>query len=253
MLAPEEIKACCATAYSGEVARWLLGDSFHPGGARLTARLIRALAVGPEATVVDVASGRGASALQLARETGCRVVGIDLAESNVSAATLAAGSAGLDGQVQFRQGDAEALPVEDGSADGVLCECALCTFPNKPRAAAEIARVLRPDARLALSDVVADPSRLPPALTSLDAWVACIAGARPPEELTTLLADAGLTVERVEREDTSLAALIDRVEARLHLAKLLGANVDSAFELAATARRALAAGALGYAVVIARR
>ncbi len=42
-LAPEELKACCASAYSGAAASFLLGDSFHPGGAALTSRLARAL------------------------------------------------------------------------------------------------------------------------------------------------------------------------------------------------------------------
>ena len=46
-LAAEEIKACCAAAYSSPAARFLLGDSFHPGGAALTSRLARALQVGP--------------------------------------------------------------------------------------------------------------------------------------------------------------------------------------------------------------
>lgn len=62
-LAPEHVKSCCVSAYSVAAARWLLGDSFHPGGAELTERLARALRVGPGKLVVDVASGPGTSAL----------------------------------------------------------------------------------------------------------------------------------------------------------------------------------------------
>lgn len=160
-LAPEEVKACCAAAYSSEAARFLLGDSFHPGGAPLTSELVAALGVSPGSTVVDVASGPGTSAIQLANETRCDVVGVDLSPASVAAATAAAQCTAFGGNVRFVQGDAEALPLADRSADGGLCECALCTFPDKERAAAELARVLRPGARLALSDMTADLERLP--------------------------------------------------------------------------------------------
>ncbi|MGH7557541.1 MAG: class I SAM-dependent methyltransferase, partial [Gemmatimonadota bacterium] len=139
---PEAIKACCATAYASPVARWLLGTSFHPGGAALTRRLIRSLGVGPRDTVADVACGLGASSLQLAREAGCRVVGIDLSPESVEAAQRSAEDEALDGSLSFLVGDAEALPLEDASLDGVLCEWSLCTFPDKRAATAELSRVL---------------------------------------------------------------------------------------------------------------
>jgi len=257
-LAPEEVKSCCASAYSSAAARWLLGESFHPGGAELTSRLGRALHVGSGSLVVDVASGPGTSAVQIARETGCDVVGVDLAAESVAAAARAAEKAGLSTRVRFIQGDAEALPLADEAADGALCECALCTFPDKATAAREFARVLRPGARLALSDVTALPDELPPELTSLQAWVACIADARPLDEIGSLLEQAGLVVEESERHDEALAAMLDRVDARLTAARLLGADffgdrVDKGRELVAVAQDALARGLLGYAVVVARR
>jgi arsenite methyltransferase len=253
-LAPEDVKARCAAAYASEAARFLLGDSYHPGGAALTSRLIAALRVGPGATVVDVASGPGTSALQLAQETGCDVIGIDLSLESVAAAAAAAAAAGLAGRVHFVEGDAEALPLPDASTDGALCECALCTFPGKEAATAELARVLKPGARLALSDVTADPGRLPAEVTSLAGWVACVADARPLEEIADLLAGAGLTVEATERHDGALAELLERVEARLRLARLLlDGGVERGLELVGAARAALAAGTLGYGVVIARR
>jgi len=255
---PEEVKSCCANVYSSAAARWLLGDCFHPGGARLTSRLGRALQVGSGELVVDVASGPGTSALQIASETGCDVIGVDLSADSVAAATRAAVTAGLSERVRFVQGDAEALPLADESADGALCECALCTFPDKAMAARQFARVLRPGARVAISDITALPDELPPQLTSLHAWVACIADARPLDEIASLLQDGGLIVETTERHDGELETMLDRIDARLKAARLLGAGLfgdglSSGQELVAAAQDALVRGLLGYAVVVARR
>jgi len=131
--ASTELKSCCAAAYSTTAARFLLGDSFHPGGSQLTSRLIRDLGVGEGSTVVDVASGLGTSALQLAHELGCDVVGVELSPTSVAAAADAAAAAGLSEHVRFVVADAEALPLDDASMDAGLCECAFCTFPERRR------------------------------------------------------------------------------------------------------------------------
>lgn len=256
----DEVKACCATAYSSEAARFLLGDRFHPGGAALTSRLVRALRTGPDDEILDVASGPGASALQAARETGGRVTGVELAEASVAAAAAAAVAAGLADRVRFVVGDAEALPLADASVDGALCECALCTFPDKPRATSELARVLRPGARLAVSDITARPERLPAELGGLAAWIACVADARPLEEIAEIIATAGFVVETVERHDHALGQMVERVQARLEVARMFGGRiggldgrVDDAMAIAGAAADAVAQGDLGYGVVIARR
>jgi arsenite methyltransferase len=243
-LAVQEIKACCAAAYSSRAARFLLGDSFHPGGPALTSQLVRALQVGVGDLVVDIACGPGTSALQLARETGCEVIGVDLAPP----------AAADDPRVRFIRGDAEALPLAEASVDGALCECALCTFPDKPAAAAEFARVLRPGARLAVSDLTARHEELPESLRSLPAWVTCVGDARPLGEIADLLETAGLVVEQTEAHQDALASLLDRVDARLKVAALLDARgVARGSELVGEARRALERGLLGYGVVIAHR
>jgi SAM-dependent methyltransferase len=243
-LAAEEIKACCAAAYSSAAARLLLGNSFHPGGAALTSRLARALRVGPGDLVVDVACGPGASALQLARETGCEVIGVDLIPP----------SDADDPRVRFLRGDAEGLPLTDASVDGALCECALCTFPDKQTAAGELTRVLRPGARLALSDLTARREELPESLRSLPAWVACVGDARPLSEIAALLETAGLVVEQTETHDHALASLLDRIEARLKVAAMLDAErVATGRALLREVRRALERGLLGYGVAVARR
>ncbi|HZP94980.1 MAG TPA: methyltransferase domain-containing protein [Candidatus Limnocylindria bacterium] len=252
------VKTCCADAYASEAARFLLGDAFHPGGAALTRGLTRSLRAGPRSVVADIASGLGTSALQLARSTGCAVIGIDLAQANVDEANARARREGLAERVRVVCGDAEALPLPDGSVDGVLCECALCLFPDKAAAAREIVRVLRPGARLALSDVTLEAAEAPELLRSLDAYVACLGGAIPLERTAKLLRDAGLLIESVVRRNDVVAETLDRIEARLRVARLTGggplrSHIERAESLLDAARDGLRTNVLGYGVVIARR
>lgn len=253
-----ELKTCCATAYASPAARYLLGPSFHPGGAKLTSELGRSLRLIAGAVVADVGSGPGTSTVQLAVESGCRVVGIDLARESIIEARRAARAAGVADRVEFVEGDAEALPLPDASMDGLLSECALCTFPDKQAAASEFVRVLRPGGRLALSDMTAVPERLREELRSLSAWVACIGGAERLEALVRLLAEAGLVIERAEQRDCLLAELLERIEARLRAARLvplpgLDGQVGHGLELVGAAQTALARGELGYAVIFGHR
>ncbi len=91
-----------------------------------------------------------------------RADGVDYAPANTSLAQGAAEAARLTDRTAFTTGDAEHLPYDDEVFDAVVSECALCTFPDKPRAAAEVARVLKPGGRLGITDVTADTDRLPP-------------------------------------------------------------------------------------------
>jgi hypothetical protein len=256
-----EIKNCCANAYSSDVVALLLGDSYHPGGLALTRRLAAYLALQPGAVVLDVAAGRGGTALLLAQESGVRVTGVDLSAANVALARGAADAKGLDGLVGFAVGDGERLPYRDASFDAVVCECAFCTFPDKPTAAAELARVLRPGGRLGISDVTAQPSRLPAELTGIKAWIACIADASPLDGYAELFTAAGLRVRHTERADAAMTRMIDQIEARIGMVRItapsraeeLGLDFDRAGPVLDAARAAVADGVLGYALMIAEK
>lgn len=259
--AAEEAKACCAAAYSSDVVRLVLGESYHPGGLGLTRRLAGLVGPAAGARVLDVASGPGATALLLAREHAVQVDGVDLAAASVAGAAQAASAAGLAAQVRFTRGDAERIPFEDGTFDAAICECAFCTFPDKPTAAAELARVLRPGGRVGISDVTVDRDRLSPELGSLAAWVACIADARPAEEYAAILAAAGLRTVLVERHDQALVAMVEQVEARLVALRLAagssptlaGVDWDHALRLTRLARQAVTDGNAGYALLVAEK
>lgn len=252
-------KACCAAAYGSDVVALLLGDSYHPGGLALTRRLATRLNPRAGQRVLDVASGRGTTALTLAAEYGVEVTGVDLSDSNVALASAAAQAAGLAGQVRFQVGDAERLGADASWFDAVVCECALCTFPDKPTAVGELARVLKPGGRVGITDVTADPDRLPPQLTGLGAWIACVADARPLHEYAALLAAAGLRVTHTERHDQAITAMVDQIEARLTLVRMtarkraeaLGLDFDRAPAVLAATRAAIAEGVLGYALLVA--
>src|SRR5690348_705826 len=144
----ETVKQCCARIYESEFARLLLGDSFHPGGLKFTERLGELLELSPQSRVLDVASGKGTSAIFLAERFGCEVVGIDYGGENVEQANQAAAAKVLQHRVRFERADAESLSAEDASFDTVICECAFCTFPDKVGAAAQFARVLRVGGRV---------------------------------------------------------------------------------------------------------
>jgi ubiquinone/menaquinone biosynthesis C-methylase UbiE len=261
-LSAEEVKSCCASLYESDWARLLLGDSFHPGGVALTKHLGATLGLRPGLRVLDVASGKGTSAIALAQEFGCAVVGVDLGPANVRDATAAAERAGLGDAVRFERGDAERLPFDDASFDAVICECAFCTFPDKRAAAGEFARVLRPGGRVGLSDLTR-AGAVPPELAGLLAWVACIADARPLDEYVDYLAGVGLTVGTVEPHDAALSQLVQGIRTKLLGAELLvklkkltlPAEIDfeAAKGMVRAAATAIGEGKLGYAIVTATR
>ncbi|MDM4722298.1 methyltransferase domain-containing protein [Micromonospora sp. WMMA1363] len=259
--APTSAKACCAAAYGSDLVAVLLGDSYHPGGMALTRRLADRLAVRPGEVVLDVAGGRGTTALLLAGEYHTDVTGIDLSTANVAAATDAAGRAGLADRIRFRLGDAERLPVPDGAFDVAVCECAFCVFPDKASAAAELARILRPGGRLGITDVTVDPRRLPAELAGLGGWIACVADARPLDEYAGILTRAGLRVAVRERHDAVIAAMLDQIDARLTMVRMTardraeaaGLDFDRARAVLAAARTAVTGGVIGYGLLVAAR
>ena len=150
--------------------------------------------------VVDIGSGAGIDCLFAARKVGPagKVIGIDMTPEMIERARANARAAGA-ANAEFRLGDAEKMPVADGSADCVISNCVINLSPDKPAVFREIARVLKPGGRVSISDVVAED--LPPAVrASQDAWVTCLAGAISEVEYVYGLEAAGLTnVQVTER------------------------------------------------------
>ena len=147
--------------------------------------------------VLDVGSGAGMDCLIAARAVGLtgRVIGLDMTPAMIERARENAREAGLP-NAEFRLGDADRMPVEDASVDWVISNCVINLAPDKRKVFREVARVLRPGGRIAISDIVLadDMPDLPDALKAdPELYVACVAGAIRESEYLAAMREAGLT------------------------------------------------------------
>jgi SAM-dependent methyltransferase len=132
----------------------------------------------PGEVVVDLGSGGGLDVFLAASKVGPtgRAIGIDMTPAMIERARANAASGGYH-NVEFHLATIDRLPLPDASVDCVISNCVLNLAPDKPAVFREIARVLKPGGRLAVSDI-ALKQELPEAVAnSLAAYVGCIAGA----------------------------------------------------------------------------
>ena len=118
--------SCCAGFYELPIVEYLLGQSFHPGGARLTRQLASTALVSPNSRVLDVACGNGNSARVIAAHFGAMVTGCDYSAINLERAAAASRTARLEAKTQFVRSNAERLQFAPETFDVSLCECSLC-------------------------------------------------------------------------------------------------------------------------------
>jgi arsenite methyltransferase len=154
-------------------------------------------AVRPGQLVLDIGSGAGIDCFLAAAKVGPtgKVIGLDMTPEMIERARQNAREARI-ANVEFRFGEAEKMPVEDASVDWVISNCVINLSPDKPAVFGEIARILRPEGRISISDIVAQ--ELPePVRQSRDAWTGCLAGAISEEAYAKGLEAAGLRDVRV--------------------------------------------------------
>ena len=175
-------------------------DQDHFGGVEANDILASKAGVAQQHHVLDVCSGMGGPARYLAARIGCRVTGLDLTESRYRSAIRLTELVKLQHLVDFRLGNALAMPFQDASFDIVIGQEAWCHVPEKPKLISECARVVRPGGVIAFTDILrrelltpAEMGRLErqmtfPTLETLDGYSA-------------LLTQNGCTV--VERDDLS--------------------------------------------------
>jgi demethylmenaquinone methyltransferase / 2-methoxy-6-polyprenyl-1,4-benzoquinol methylase len=136
--------------------------------------LVSRLDVGPEDTVLDVATGTAAVAIELARRHGCRVVGVDQSREMLAEGRRRVEAAGLPERVELLETRAEELPFEDAVFAGLTFTYLLRYVDNPARTMRELARVVRPGGRIAMLEFSVPSRRLPRA-----AWKAYVNAGLP--------------------------------------------------------------------------
>jgi SAM-dependent methyltransferase len=211
---------CCSPG-SAQDSRTLgyRGDEDVPDGANLGLGCGNPTAIAslrPGQTVLDLGSGGGFDCFIAAHQVGDagKVIGVDMTADMVTLARSNARKVNAT-NVEFRLGEIEHLPVADASVDVILSNCVINLSPDKRAVFAEAFRVLAPDGRLAISDVVATGPIPAELQTQAAALAGCIAGAAPIDEVRAMLADAGfvdIDVKVAPRSEEIVGAWLSGIE-----------------------------------------
>ena len=168
----------------------------------------------PGEVVLDLGSGGGFDVFIAARNVGAagRAIGVDMTpEMLVKARKNIAGyrkRSGLD-NVEFRLGEIEHLPVADNSVDVVISNCVINLSPDKPQVWREIARVLKPGGRVAVSDLALLKPLPAEVLSMVEALVGCVAGAVLVSETERMAREAPLADIRLNPKKDYVKAMTD--------------------------------------------
>lgn len=157
-------------------------------------------ALAPGQTVLDLGSGGGIDCFLAAERVGPtgHVIGVDMTPAMLAKAEANKAKMGAT-NVEFRQGQIEALPVADTAVDVIISNCVINLSPDKPQVFREAYRVLKPGGKFAISDTVSTAPLTPELRADLGAWSECISGAETIEFVQRELTAAGFT--RIEIRD----------------------------------------------------
>jgi ubiquinone/menaquinone biosynthesis C-methylase UbiE len=152
-------------------------------------------------TVLDLGSGAGIDVFLAAKKVGerGRVIGVDMTEDMVARGRQLAQEHGF-GNVEFRQGDIEHLPVDSATVDVIISNCVINLTPDKLASFKEIHRVLRPGGRILIADLVTEGPLPPDVRASAAAWADCLAGAMPKAAYLETIRSAGFAEVAVVSE-----------------------------------------------------
>jgi len=160
----------------------------------------------PGEVVLDIGSGGGIDVFLAAQKVGPsgKAIGVDMTPSMLERARRTAEKNGLT-NVEFRQGYADALPVEDASVDLIISNCVINLTEDKGKVFREAYRALKNDGRLEVSDVVTSGSLSPAGRQSAEQWGGCVFGALPEQEYLDLIAQAGFSEVRSRRSEQAVS------------------------------------------------
>ena len=170
--------------------------------------------------VLDLGSGAGFDAFLASQRVGPegRVIGVDMTPAMLERSRELAAGHGY-ANVEFREGDIEALPVEDASVDAVLSNCVINLTTDKARAFREAFRVLKPGGHLMVSDLVLLQPLPETIRNDLDAYAACVAGALLKDDYLATIRIAGFQDVEVVGESAYDLGEPERAQASEDLAE----------------------------------
>jgi len=176
-------------AVPAEAIESFAGVGYHLG--------LAAIAAGER--VVDLGSGSGMDAFLAARRsgTGGEVVGIDMTDAQLAKSRRLADRDGFT-SVRFEQGYIENAPVDDGSADVVISNGVINLCDDKKAVFREIARMLKPGGRMAISDIVTERQLTEAIVCDVNLWASCIGGAMQADDYRGAIEEAGLELRTVQ-------------------------------------------------------
>ncbi len=151
--------------------------------------------------VLDLGSGGGFDCFLAAKKVGKtgKVIGVDMTPEMLDKARANA-KKGKYTNVEFRLGEIENLPVADSSVDVIISNCVINLSPDKKRVFEEAFRVLAPNGRLMVSDIVLLKPLPEPIRESAEAYTSCVAGAEIKDKYLNLMRDAGFKEVKVLTE-----------------------------------------------------
>jgi len=182
----------------------------------------------PGETVLDLGSGGGFDCFLAARAVGEQghVIGVDMTQEMVSKSRNNAINAGFD-YVDFRLGEIENLPVENGAVDVIISNCVINLSPEKTKVFSEAFRVLAPGGRLAIADIVAT-TELPDSIKQdMALYTGCMAGASSIDELESMLGEAGFEKIRIQPKDPSKQFIRDWAPGRKIEEYVMSATIEA--------------------------
>jgi ubiquinone/menaquinone biosynthesis C-methylase UbiE len=220
-------------------------DHFHGRGLEATEELADLLTVALDDHILDIGSGIGGPARYIAQRFGARITGIDLTAEFCEVARQLTEALGLEDRVDFKQGDALAMPFADASFDGAYSMNVSMNIADKAAFYAEVHRVLRPGGWLVLSELAQGPGGAP-AYPTPWARTADSSFLATPEQTREGLEAAGFAISSLrETTEQSLAygarsrAMVERGEKPPHRAVML-IHGDIAQDAMANVARGLA-------------
>ncbi len=185
--------------------------------------------------VLDLGSGAGFDCFLAGKQVGStgKVIGVDMTAEMLDRARENARK-GDFGNVEFRLGEIENLPVGDNQVDIIISNCVINLSPNKKRVFQEAFRVLRPGGRLMVSDIVLLKDLPEEIRNSVAAYVGCVAGATTKKDYLETIRGAGFEETKVLGEAAFSVELLANDPSAAEIVKNLKLSPDRARDLASS-------------------